>query len=530
MSALPADVESHISELVKILQMPGDTSKSSYLQSRAMIHSDIARQYRRLKLPWAIPHYEQARECWEKIRKMVRYDVAMRSQMLVRINKEVYYPLAFAYLDESARSHNDAVPGYASADSPYQAHFEKTILPSLSGENGIGSCFSILESARARTFIDLAGRSADMESLSPVTLADLWPILCGEKMVEAAALAYWLVTEETTHLFILLPKTRKIVHNLIPISADQIADTYRQMETDHRQSVNPVKPRTTAMDHWEMLQELKPLINPIIDEVEPNKSVVIIPHREMAGLPLGLIQVDSKGTFLIDRNPICWVSSATQLCICREQNIEKKRAKKVSAVDEILSVGVGGSNWEKQRADFNPLSEWDISQAEPEKIRSIPLLWEKATKANFLEAAKQHRFCLLTCHGHFQYLDVDGSGLLFSNRQLLTLSELQNERLSLKLIFCNTCVSAKNRTKGGEEPAGVPMSLCITGVPLVIGSLWDVYYNSGATTARTFFVSRRKNRHHQSTAAVLQQAMQLTREEFPDPYHWGGWVLFGDWI
>jgi CHAT domain-containing protein len=352
-------------------------------------------------------------------------------------------------------------------------------------------------------------------------------ILAPEDGRKPAALITWFCTQNETHVFRFMADG-SLKHTRAPIPGEQVDDVVKQTWNDqHGRLFNIVQPRSEK-DYWQLLDELGRLIAPLVLDLEPGTPLVVEPHKAIARLPLALLRLDEE--FLIERHPLAIVSCHAHLMTARRRNVARRLNQEAGETDRILAVGVGRSEAERQRCDFDPLKDWSDVEAAPPGLRVERLLWERATLPILKQRLPGHRFCAFTCHGHYQYLAVEDSGLILASGQKLDLQALANMELDLDLVFCNTCVSGQSRSLYADEPFGVPMSFALAGAPCVIGSLWDVWYDAGRNILRSFFQLRRKGSRQTGAAVALQQAMLANRKVFPDPFHWGGWLLYGDWI
>ena len=520
-----------IEKYLQLLDSAQEPDPRRRLEEHANLHADIARLYDQAGLPWAIPHYREALSCREQIRAMVR-DVTMRMSMLDRIAELIYYPLFFAYLRELERSPDWQPPPHPVADLRWQREFAQPEAPDglaqLRRGNALIYAFHVLEAARARTFVDRLEVRHSGGRLEAPSLEKMAGILVPPAARAPAALITWLCAGQETHVFRLMSHG-PLDYIRVPIPEDRIGDAVQQIWDDHHtRSFNVVRPNTERKPHWQLLQDLSPLITAVVQDLEPGTPLVLEPHQAIARLPLGLLPVGDR--FLIERHPLSVVSCHAHLMTARRRNVERRIKREADATDRILAVGTGRSEAERERCDFDPLRDWADPETAPPGLISEPLLWEQATVPALAARLPGHRFCALTCHGHYQYLDVEDSGLLLWGGQKLDLQALAGLELDLDLVFCNTCVSGQSRTRFADEPFGVPMSCALAGAPCVVGSLWDVWYEAGRRTLRSFFRFRRQDDRQVEAAVALQRAVLSTREMFPDPFHWGGWLLYGDWI
>ncbi|MEJ2381740.1 MAG: CHAT domain-containing protein [Gammaproteobacteria bacterium] len=516
-----------ISQLLEALAMPVAESRDQYLLSRANLHAQIGLKYFRRELPWAIPHYEAARRAWEELRSRVS-DPRERRNMLDRASYQIYYPLILAYL-RIARpgGATTGVPPYPEEDAAQQMPFARDELPGLLAGAATARAFEVLEAVRARSYADRLARAGGEREARPALCGEIPRLLERPQGGGHAALAAWLCVDDRTHLFLFKPGESSPRHfeQAVGIARlEELVALFNDAFAAHDLASDKVDMRQLPL--WPALQALAPLVAPLADELDPGTLLVLLPHGPLHTLPLGLIEVGPERRPLLDRHPLAWASSAAHLRVSRAMRARLRETAAAGPMEEILAVGVGTEE-DRQVADFRPLRAWESAATAPASLRAAPLLWEQATLRGLQSHARGKRFCAITCHGYYQALDTQESGLHLWHDEYVDLPTLEALRLPFEVVFCNACRSGRQRTLRSNEPTGLPMAWSLAGAPSVVGSIWDVSYDAGTGIMRAFFVELLEARNMDSPALALQQAVRKLRRRFPSPFHWGGWILYG---
>jgi CHAT domain-containing protein len=180
----------------------------------------------------------------------------------------------------------------------------------------------------------------------------------------------------------------------------------------------------------------------------------------------------------------------------------------------------------------NPLGDLKHTEEEAYEVAAIlgakPLIGPQATKTkvqtNLSEATVVH----LATHASFNHDSPLYSGILLADREVLTAHEVMDERLRADLLVLSACETGMTQALAGDELAGLGQAFLQGGARSVIVSLWRVNDSSAAALMKAFYEARRAGA---DKAQALNQAMTQVRkqEKWRHPYHWGAFVLMGDW-
>jgi len=150
---------------------------------------------------------------------------------------------------------------------------------------------------------------------------------------------------------------------------------------------------------------------------------------------------------------------------------------------------------------------------------------------------RQYRILHFATHGTLRGDRPDLSALALSQvdraghprKGLLYASEIKDQELPADLVVLSGCKTALGKEMGGEGVVGLPQSFLSAGARRVLVSLWDVGDRSTAELMERFYRALLKEKL--PPAAALRAAQQAMWRQAPwrAAYHWGGFVLQGDW-
>jgi hypothetical protein len=178
----------------------------------------------------------------------------------------------------------------------------------------------------------------------------------------------------------------------------------------------------------------------------------------------------------------------------------------------------------------NPLGDLKYSEEEAREVAAIletkALLGSNATKAKVKASLSEATVIHLATHAYFSPDSPLDSGVVLANGDVLTAREVMGERMSADLLILSACETGMAQSLGGDELAGLAQAFLQAGVQSVIVSLWSVNDWSTAALMKSFYQGRRAGA---DKAQALKQAMTEVQEQWRHPYHWGAFVLMGNW-
>jgi hypothetical protein len=288
---------------------------------------------------------------------------------------------------------------------------------------------------------------------------------------------------------------------------------------------------------------LQPLLEPMLPRLA-GKHVKILPRLGMSELPLHAMQFGGKP--LIELADISYVPTLGAFL-----SVQTDSPSKIGGGPCPISAIHDAARTPAYTATMRALRSGN-----PDGLEVIV----PATHDNFLShVAGRPLFDLFfACHGHYNIDDPRNSTLQFSTTEQVSFASLFGE-LDLpncRSVFMGACESGLGRTLVAAEYLGLPLAFLSSGVPYVIGTLWQVNRISSAIlVARHYeYLNQGKMSVPQALNAAQRATMRLTQDEvvawiyawmpesaqsweqeirkrpaqpFAHPYYWAGFYLTG---
>lgn len=175
-----------------------------------------------------------------------------------------------------------------------------------------------------------------------------------------------------------------------------------------------------------------------------------------------------------------------------------------------------------------------------------------ASKKRFIEESPKSDLFHLSCHGFFvESMDtIASSGLLLNNEKnlpyksdkqhfieeideqaFLSAKEFLDLHLSCHLVTLSACETGQSENKPGDELIGLSRSLLYAGTPSILLTLWPVNVQSKIVLMKHFYEYWKCDMAQgKSKALQLAQKKMIDDEHFSSLYHWGAYLLIGDWL
>jgi CHAT domain-containing protein len=276
--------------------------------------------------------------------------------------------------------------------------------------------------------------------------------------------------------------------------------------------------RQTLRDFPEVLEDMTPLVEPLAGLTRPEELLVLCPTGPLHAVPLHALAVD--GAALIARNPVVYTHSlgVTGHAVSRRGDHQATRPMAVfgdPSQDRAAAAGVAEQLHERFAA---PL------------FIGGQVTCEALFQA--LETARRVHF-----QGHAAYeagsplesgLEVVGA----AGPDRVRVSDiLGSVRVVAELVSLGACESAANAVRAGDDPLGVAPALLVAGAGGVLGALWRVDETACAAFTERLYAGLLDPAKPLATTDALRSAVRALMAD-PDtdtPYHWGAYVLYGDW-
>lgn len=166
---------------------------------------------------------------------------------------------------------------------------------------------------------------------------------------------------------------------------------------------------------------------------------------------------------------------------------------------------------------------------------SLALGFEASKEAVLAGRLAEHRVVHFGTHGVLNPEEPALSGIVLSQVDrrgeavdgFLRAHEIFNLDLKADLVVLGACETALGREVGGEGILGLARGFMYAGASQVMVSLWKVADRSTAELMTAFY--RDLLVQGATPAAALRAAQLELRTRSPEPFHWAGFVLQGEW-
>ena len=112
----------------------------------------------------------------------------------------------------------------------------------------------------------------------------------------------------------------------------------------------------------------------------------------------------------------------------------------------------------------------------------------------------------------------------------LTLNDVYNLHLPVKLVVLSACESARGEIVRGEGVMGLTRGFMYAGAQTLVVSLWNVDDASTATLMRAFYQPLLTGPGFHPAAALRAAQLAMMRDErWKSPYYWAAFTVQGDW-
>lgn len=392
--------------------------------------------------------------------------------------------------------------------------YNQTLQGGGEGERTVASRFLYdravdLEHEMSRLQLELSG-----EMVLPVEMDAVWPVplLLASFAGEVVLLDYHVLGSEVM-VFVYVNGRLQVKRHLATLAQIELLVQELNMEWQRFQADK------AFVNRW--LKHLQSSVEEVLYQLytllfEP--IAALLPHRATKPLKLGVVvhdilhQVpfhalfDGKG-YLIDRYEMVCAPSATLLAYYQEARPLRSGKTAVFGADDSLIPFVVTEA--QTVADYLPQASVYIGT--------------QATVAAFEAQAIDCGWLHLACHGLFR-ADNPMFSALRLNDGWLTAVDVLGLDLTNTFVILSACESGRQSGLHRDEILGLTRAFLGAGTRTLVVSLWLVEDEATAKLMASFY-----NHMGQTTdcATALRLAQLAIREQFPHPYYWAPFVMFG---
>ncbi len=327
-------------------------------------------------------------------------------------------------------------------------------------------------------------------------------------LAQQTTLVSFFVLADKTLVFLITPSDFQTI--ALDVGRDQLSKEIQNFRSFN--TLDEAYPESVVkLHHW--------LIEPWQEKLT-TPHLAIIPHSVLHYLPFAALTDGER--YLIDDYTLTILPNAGALPFIQD--------KAGRPLDKPLIVG-------SPTVEGLPLllSAKQEAKAIAALYNTEPLLGEAGTEQAVREQVAGAGILHLAAHGVF-----NAGRPLYSTLYLAPSSDSSNPQhdgrlevheiygLALNkaaLVVLSACETQIGDLSAGDEVVGLTRAFIFAGTPSVIASLWPVDDNSSTLLMERFYTHLQAG---QGKAEALRQAQIETREEYPNPYYWSGFVLSGD--
>ncbi len=262
------------------------------------------------------------------------------------------------------------------------------------------------------------------------------------------------------------------------------------------------------------------------------KHLIIIPDEVLARLPFEVLVKNSKkaSTGFHDLDYLV-KSHSIQYELSSELIGNEKRNGELG--EGLLGIGFKQSGKLNSKYDYATLpgTEREIKYLKA-SFSGTYLIGEKATKSQFLAAAKEFDILHLAVHGKADNVNRYESSLIFNGEgdNVLNTNDLYLAGLQARLAVLSACESGVGVVNKGEGVFSIARGFALVGVPSIVMSLWKVNDNTTSrlmTGMYTEFIEGGSNINESLRNAKLSY-LNEGDEYSGHPYYWAAFLQLGD--
>ncbi len=380
----------------------------------------------------------------------------------------------------------------------------------------------------------------NLDQAKPITLEETENILA-RPTIDSSFVQYFVSPEKT--IIVLAGGTQEIRE--VPVGKDELIKKISRF----RELIS--KGSEDQSDLLSLSQDLyETLIKPIAFGIS-KKRIIISPHGPLHYLPFQLLHDGEK--YLLEDYTLNYIPSATVLRYLADKPpigpLEPEGESEFigSVADDSPYLPGWGTESSYEHSDSKPpksilllgnpeldstalnlpYSEVEIDNAALFFPDALKLSRDQASETNVKEKASSYEVLHFATHATFDNDDPFNSSLLLAsdgiNDGKLTVEEIYQLKLKPTLVVLSACETGLGKYSAGDEIIGFYRAFMYAGAKSIIATLWPIADEASSFLINEFYKSLKKN----SLGESLRMAQLKTKEQYPKPVNWAGFVLVG---
>jgi len=370
-----------------------------------------------------------------------------------------------------------------------------------------------------------------------------WPSLenARSELIEPGTLllAYFLAKERS---FVWSISQRGVSFHELPPRAE-IDLTAREVLSRVRQASDPVQQDALRLA---LLEASRQLLAPLSDELDQATSLIVIPSGSLKGLPFAALPHPKRPLSpLVAELEMVYMPSVAALAELRHHSRRPNREGLAILSDPVVGPADARFHGISPQSGGISLPRLEYSAKESERIvasaaAGSPVLVASGFGAerNLLMSGKLSSFRFLHFAGH-GFEDEEWpelSSLLVSayaedgkvQDGFLRAYEIRRLHIPAELVTLSACETASPKIAGAEGMFGLSRSFFDAGAQHVLMSLWPVHDAATAELMSRFYRYLLEEGETPSRALHLAQRSMWADSNWPEPFFWAAFVLYGD--
>lgn len=400
--------------------------------------------------------------------------------------------------------------------------------------DGARQAFALAEESRARSFLDAwrqapkvrgVGAAAELQmrqTTAPLTLTALQ-----ERVPAGVRLLQFAVLPQRVYVWVIGPRQTQFVPlALTRATLAALTQRFQQVLTTSATTATPALQQLAEELDERLFQPLEPHLGEA-------RLLGIVPDKELHYLPFAALKSRTSGRYFIERHAFVIAPSATAFVLC----LESARRKQPAATEKLLCLGNPQLNG-RTAVGLETLREAEDEARRVAAVYRAPrvLLGSAATETAFTRLAPTADVIHFAGHSLMNERSPLLSQLLLAaTAQLasaeatdgaLHLYELTQQRIARPaLVVLSACQTGTGHFYGGEGVISLARPFLTAGVPVVIGSLWQVNSHQSTELMARFHALRRTQHLPSSEALRRTQLALICRKANCSPATFG-WAAF----